>query len=289
MLDRVPKAAWFAMGLGILIGFSGLVGWSSAQPPHHHTIKSATHTTENETIQDIAAETVAYYTKVLAWFTGVLAAVSAFQGFLLLRADKTARISADAAKSAAVAAEKGNDLTREIYIADQRPWLLWHIPSTAAVNMEGRHLTIRISGEIQNIGKTPALNVTYFGKFYSPAKGEAALNQGTAFFAQHLQEALSMQFSLANVLPTEKVPMNFTPHGIEISSLPANAEFSLYLAFHAKYQGRLGRVAEIGAVYMLQPFEGSGSRPQKITFNAGEFRAMKSVSLLELPGSRRIT
>jgi hypothetical protein len=200
-----------------------------------------------------------------------------------------AKETADAAKGAAEAAKEANALTREIYIADQRPWLLWQIPNIAAVSVEGRHLTIRINGEIQNIGKTPALNVTYFGKFYAPAKGEAALNQGIAFYAQHLQEALSMQFSLANVLPTEKVPMNFTPHGIEISSLPVNAEFSLCLAFHAKYQGRLGRIAEIGAVYMLQPFEGPGHRPQKITFNVGEFRTIKSVSLVELPGSRRIT
>jgi len=35
--------------------------------------KAAAYSAENKTFQDIAAETVAYYTKVLAWFTGVLA------------------------------------------------------------------------------------------------------------------------------------------------------------------------------------------------------------------------
>jgi hypothetical protein len=101
MLDRIPKAVWFAAGLGILIGFSGLVGWSSAQPPHHQTIKSAAHTTENKTSQDIAAEIIAYYTKVLAWFTAVLAFASIGQGVMLLRADKITRRAADAAKESA--------------------------------------------------------------------------------------------------------------------------------------------------------------------------------------------
>jgi hypothetical protein len=119
MLDRIPKAAWFAAGLGILIGFSGLVGWSSAQPPHHQTIKSATHTAENKTTQDIAAEIVAYYTKVLAWFTGVLALASIGQGFMLLRADKTTRISADAAAESV-------KLARAEFIATHRPKITIH-------------------------------------------------------------------------------------------------------------------------------------------------------------------
>jgi hypothetical protein len=101
MLDRIPKAVWFAAGLGILIGFSGLVGWSSAQPPHHQTVKNAAHATENKTTQDISAEIVAYYTKVLAWFTAILAFASMGQGLMLLRADKVTRRAADAAKEAA--------------------------------------------------------------------------------------------------------------------------------------------------------------------------------------------
>src|SRR5208283_3117164 len=42
-----------------------------------------------------------YYTKMLAWFTGVLATVSIGQGYILYRADQTARQAAEAAKLSA--------------------------------------------------------------------------------------------------------------------------------------------------------------------------------------------
>ena len=35
-----------------------------------------------------------------------------------------------------------------------------------------RHLAVSISGELSNIGKAPAFNIKYFGKFYSPKDGE---------------------------------------------------------------------------------------------------------------------
>jgi hypothetical protein len=73
MLDRLPKRVWFGVALAYLIGFVFLVGYSSAQPPRHAQAHSAAHTAENKTNQDIAAEIVAYYTKVLAWFTGIMA------------------------------------------------------------------------------------------------------------------------------------------------------------------------------------------------------------------------
>jgi hypothetical protein len=80
-------------------------GWqsriSSTTPPHRQTVESAAHAAENKTTQDIAAEIVAYYTKVLAWFTGVLALASIGQGFMLLRTDKITRRAADAAKESA--------------------------------------------------------------------------------------------------------------------------------------------------------------------------------------------
>ncbi len=58
----------------------------------------------------VPTDPVGLYTLVLAVFTAVLALVSIFQGFILIRSDKTARISAEAAKrsaDAAVAAESG--------------------------------------------------------------------------------------------------------------------------------------------------------------------------------------
>ena len=42
----------------------------------------------NESIEDISTDTIAYYTEMLAWFTGILAVVSVAQGYFLYRADK---------------------------------------------------------------------------------------------------------------------------------------------------------------------------------------------------------
>jgi len=73
MLNRVPKIGWIAIGLAYLIGFVFVVGWSSAQPPHHAKIYQSTQTPKEKSYQDISAEIIAYYTKVLACFTGILA------------------------------------------------------------------------------------------------------------------------------------------------------------------------------------------------------------------------
>jgi hypothetical protein len=52
----------------------------------------------------VPTDSVGLYTLVLAVFTGLLVVVSAGQGFFLLRADKTARIAANAAERSARAA-----------------------------------------------------------------------------------------------------------------------------------------------------------------------------------------
>jgi hypothetical protein len=232
-------------------------------------------------------DAITVYTFFLAVFTAVLSGTAIVQIRFLRRADETARISAEAAKSAANTAAEGNTLTREIFVAEHRPWLIWRFPQTSSIVKIGDQLNIRIDAEIENIGKTPALNVTYFGRLYFPEKNEAILDQGIRFYAEHLHQAMQYQFALANVLPTEKIPISFGPHGIKVGDLPADRDFVLCLAFHAKYEfsGRLKQVAEIGAVYMVKPVGAA-----KITFHNGAFRGTHtSVTLEEYPGVRRIT
>src|ERR1700682_435292 len=77
----------------LLIGFA-----ISPYAPHHEAHKKATESTEPEVKPD---ERIARYTLGLAWFTGVLAAVAIAQAYFLIRADKTARIAANAATEAA--------------------------------------------------------------------------------------------------------------------------------------------------------------------------------------------
>jgi hypothetical protein len=117
MLKRL-KADWpFVAALALFLGFwsLGLTGsFPNPHPKPHAQISTASSTNSSpKSVQDISAETVAYYTEVLAWFTGVLAVTSLVQGFFLWNADKTARIAANAAKkSADVAIQALTDLER---------------------------------------------------------------------------------------------------------------------------------------------------------------------------------
>jgi hypothetical protein len=125
MLKQTYNNLLFGAGLAAFVGFWSLALTDSLPIPlskpnaeKHETTK---HRAEQESIQDISAEAVAYYTKVLAWFTGVLAAVSIIQGIFLIKADKTARISADAAKLAAESAEKQMLITgRQVDIVEKQ-------------------------------------------------------------------------------------------------------------------------------------------------------------------------
>jgi hypothetical protein len=187
----------------------------------------------------------------------------------------------NAANVAAEAAKEGNALTREMFIAEQRPWLLWRVPNTATVTRNDRRLNITVVGEIENIGKTPALNISYFGKFYSPPVGDAMLHQGIAYYDEHLTSP--DQFALANILPTEKAPIRFSPHGIDITDLPTDRDFALCLVFHATYEV-FRQTAEIGAVYLIQPI-----KAQKVFFHIGDLGQSTPVRLMEWEGVRRIT
>jgi hypothetical protein len=75
---------------------------ASSMPPPSQQVETISHPqAANEGSERTAEKQIAYYTKWLAWFTGALVTVSAFQGYFLLRADKTTRIASDAAKRAA--------------------------------------------------------------------------------------------------------------------------------------------------------------------------------------------
>lgn len=219
-------------------------------------------------------------TVAIGWFTWTLKAST---DKLWEAGERQIAVAENAAKSA----DASNVLAREVFITEQRPWLLWYIPLVANMTNNGRHLEIRIDGDLTNIGKAPAFNINYFGKFYVPTPGEAAINMGQAYFAEHIRECAAMPwFSLASAHPTEKIPMRFGPHGIDISTLPQDKGFSLYLSFHANYEFAIGgrRLAEIGTVYMVQPIGGNTS-----AFNIKDIGPTMPVALVEWHGARRIT
>ncbi|MGB7102148.1 MAG: hypothetical protein WBD95_25725 [Xanthobacteraceae bacterium] len=102
--------------LGILLAVAlfamGAIFQSSHQPPsaeqaaESNKKEAAKNNADRKEAQPlwIPADSVGLYTAILTAFTGILAGVSIFQGIMLLRADKTTQLSADAAKLAATVA-----------------------------------------------------------------------------------------------------------------------------------------------------------------------------------------
>jgi hypothetical protein len=116
---RIPEIV-----LGVLLTVAvfaiGYVVASSMQPPSQQIEKTDHPQTADEGGERTAEKQIAYYTKWLALFTGALVAVSGIQGYFLLRADRTARIAANAAQ---LSAESAHGLALPIVGADS-PHLL---------------------------------------------------------------------------------------------------------------------------------------------------------------------
>jgi hypothetical protein len=94
--------------IGLLVAslfWVGVFVWQSSRPPNHASAASQTcEGTKNECAKATTDERIADYTWWLAVLTAALVTVSAGQGFFLLRADRTARIAANAADLSARAA-----------------------------------------------------------------------------------------------------------------------------------------------------------------------------------------
>jgi hypothetical protein len=104
----------------------------------------------------VPTDSVGLYTLVLAVFTAVLAGVSIFQGFLLLRADKTARIAADAAKRSADSAFAAERARFFIVIESHNlSSLVSNVEATGRILVGGEKVSIQY--RFQNYGKTPGI------------------------------------------------------------------------------------------------------------------------------------
>ena len=149
MLRRPSRSDWFfAAALLLFCGFwgLGLTGSFPASKPHTQENTSRAQTPAAESRQEIEAETVAYYTKALAWFTGVLAVVSAAQGIALFGANKTVRLTAEAAEKSATAT-----------IAQMRAYVSVVSAKSYGFDQDGES---RILVRIGNTGDTVAFDVT---------------------------------------------------------------------------------------------------------------------------------
>jgi hypothetical protein len=164
---RIPEILFGAL-LTVAIFAMGFVVASSMPPPSQQIEKADHPQAANEGAERTAEKQIAYYTKWLAWFTGALVAVSGIQGYFLLRADRTARIAAEAARGSA-------DLGRKEYAANRRPRLIVRRISIDEPRPRGGISTVpclQIQYVIANIGDNRAYVTDNYANLYFVKSGE---------------------------------------------------------------------------------------------------------------------
>jgi hypothetical protein len=177
-----------ALGTLFVVAVYG-VSLSSHEPIHDKKISSPSQGASQIIPPESPEDRVADYTEALAWFTGLLALVSATQIAFLIRADKTARITAEAAKrsaDAAVAAERGrffvvvgpHNFHKVVALGKMWP---------ASPNMPISDRRLLITYEFKNYGKTPAVIM--------------AISHGIAIS----REPPDPVYTLSNLIPQETV------------------------------------------------------------------------------------
>jgi hypothetical protein len=104
---------------------------------------------------------VAYWTLWLMGFTGILAAISIGQMYLLIRAERTAKIAANAAANAALATKSSVDRMKDTAERQLRAYLSLRRIRYSLVRFDVAPNAIRweVEPEVQNSGSTPALDM----------------------------------------------------------------------------------------------------------------------------------
>ncbi len=120
--------------------------------------------------QRTLSEPIVLYTFALAVLTCFLVITSAFQIAHLIRSNVEAAKAAAAAEKAANAAIASNEISREIMVAEQRPWVAVDVDIAGSLAYDDKdwdagvrwHIPLKYT--MRNIGKTPATNVSFFAE-----------------------------------------------------------------------------------------------------------------------------
>jgi len=171
MLRRIRyNALWFALFGALLCGFGFAVWQASTVPqlPRHTAEASTTKSQENEIKErEISAtETIAHWTVILGVFTALLFGTSLGGLYFIGRADRTARISADAATTAATASKKSADSAFEaerarfyvVISGHTLKWLTDYVEqSFRPPRGDESPVDFQVSYKFRNYGKTPGV------------------------------------------------------------------------------------------------------------------------------------
>jgi hypothetical protein len=156
-----------ALALAALCALAGYGAWvSPQQPPYHQTAGNRAENRRYEIRSQAPDERIAFYTEVLAWFTGVLAVVSAVvQGFCVNAGEKMhrragvkmhhgqrRRIVAGAWRSTGQGQPK---LSLPVRSMNQLSVPTWHPPTTARSVGDGRSGATRSTASMASTGPSP--------------------------------------------------------------------------------------------------------------------------------------
>jgi hypothetical protein len=147
------SVALFALGAMFVSSRQSPSSEHSSQSEQQTDHKGETYHKETQSLW-VPVDSVGLYTLVLAIFTGVLASVSIFQGVMLLRADKTANITAESSKISAAATLEQVKTFRNIQRAELQvegfETVIDHAPASVVT-------AFRIAARWKNYGQTPAI------------------------------------------------------------------------------------------------------------------------------------
>lgn len=109
----------------------------------------------------------------------LLAIIAVVQIFLVLNANESARISANAAVRAADTSTQANNLSRQSLIADQRPWIAVSFEPAGPITWSAGGLQVSYKVTLKNIGKSPALNLKHIQGVTLPFDADLLAEQAT--------------------------------------------------------------------------------------------------------------
>lgn len=193
-------------------------------------------------------ERLADFTKFLVIVTAILAAIAIGQLWIILKQLGLMKTAVQDGADAANAAIAANELSRKALIVDQRPWVSLDVQPSGSLAYDdkrwdaGLRWHIPLEYKLKNIGKTPAINVSFFGKM--------------------------IPFVLAH-WPTSSIK-NGVPQGLPISGTDLTKEFEEVCGFHEGLSD-----AKMGWGRIMFPNEEGGGSQFGMNANPAIFDAVK--------------
>jgi hypothetical protein len=160
---RIPEIVLGAL-MATAVFAMGMVFYSSRHPPQQSeqqsSAKRPAKKADNVSDAEKADDRIARYTLWLAVLTGGLVLMAGIQGYFLLRADKTARISADAARISAEAAKASAESVPNVeraYVFLRIERISFQLRRIDTPSMRSPASSLSARFNFVNHGKTPAV------------------------------------------------------------------------------------------------------------------------------------